>query len=274
MITKRDFCKMSAASLLTAGLWPGRLRAAENGQGAGNWTFLAVNDLHYYSAECTPWFEKVIAAMKLSAPHAEFCLLGGDLANDGEQGQLASVRDLFKTFGAPVYSVPGNHDYLNDDDRTAYDALYPGQLNQTFEHRGWQFVGLDTTDGLHFHDTAIHDSTFAWLRDNLPKLDRAKPTIIFTHFPLGEKVTNRPSNADPLLQMFIDFNLQAALSGHWHGFTEKTWRDAILTTDRCCSRVQNNHDGTSEKGWFVCQVQEGKLSRQFVEIPQELRTVR
>ena len=245
--------------MLARGWWPGRLRAAENGKGAGEWTFLAVNDLHYSSKECAPWFEKVVAAMKTSAPEAEFCILGGDQADGGKEEQFTSVRELFKTLGVPLFATPGNHDYPKDYDRTAYDAIFPGQLNQTFEHRGWQIIGLDTSDGTHVHDTTIHEPTFEWLHTNLPKLDRAKPTILFTHFPLGDKVTNRPLNADALLETLTEFNLQAALSGHFHAFTEKTWHDAILTTDRCCSRVRNNHDGTKEKGWFVCTVKDGKV---------------
>ncbi len=271
MTTRRQFCKLSAGALLAAGLWPGRLRAAENGKGDSDWTFLAVNDLHYSDAQCAPWFEKVVAAMKASAPKADFCIISGDQANGGTKEQLTSVRDIFKTLGMPFYTTPGNHDHVKDYDRTAYDAIFPGQLNQTFEHRGWQMIGLDTSDGTKSYGTTIHDSTFEWLRTNLPKLDKTKPTILFTHFPLGTKLIVRPLNAEALLGTLAEFNLQAALSGHWHGFTEETRHSTTLTTDRCCSRVRDNHDGTKEKGWFVCTVKDGTVSRRFIEIPEELR---
>jgi hypothetical protein len=176
MITRRQFTKLGAAALLAEGLWPGRLRAAENGLGDSDWSFIAVNDLHYSSAECTPWFEKVVLAMKASAPQAEFCILGGDLSDTGQKQQLAAVRDLFKNFGATVYSTPGNHDYFKNDDRAAYDELYPGQNNQSFEHRGWQFVGLDTTDGMAAYGTKIHDSTFEWLRWSSSRTSRSMRT--------------------------------------------------------------------------------------------------
>ena len=127
------------------------------------------------------------------------------------------------------------------------------------------------SDGVNASESTIHDSTFAWLRAILPRLDRAKPTIVFTHFPLGEKVTNRPVNADALLECLLDYNLQAAFSGHWHALTEHPWRRAVLTTDRCCSRIRFNHDGSKEKGWFVCTAKDGKITRRFVEIPAELQ---
>ena len=234
---RRQLLQSSAGALLAAGLWPGRLRAAENGQGE-NFTFIAVNDLHFKEDACGPWFEKVVSAMTQSAPNAEFCLLGGDLADSGTAAQLTGARDAFKSLNLPIYATPGNHDHLSDTDRKAYDEIWPGQANQSFAHRGWQIVGLDSSDGAQYQKTKIRPATFAWLDEQLPKLDKAKPTIIFTHFPLGAGVTYRPGNADALLERFLDFNVQAALSGHWHGFTEKSWHDTLLTTNRCCSRVR------------------------------------
>lgn len=270
-MNRREMLKLSASTLLSMGSWPGQLSAQENGKGEGDWTFIAVNDLHYEEAACGPWFEKVVAAMKASAPNAEFCLLGGDQANDGRPEQLAGVRDIFKSLGVPIYATPGNHDYSADATRKAYDDVFRGQLNQLFEHRGWQIVGLDSTEGSKFHDTSIQPSTFAWLDQNLVKLDPAKPTILWTHFPLGAGVTYRPRNANLLLERFRDFNLQGAFSGHWHGLSEKPWNNAVLTTDRCCSRVRGNHDQSKEKGWFVCRAKDGKVTREFVQIPEEIR---
>ncbi len=274
MLPRRKMIELSASALLASGLWPGRLAAEENGLGDSNWTFLAINDLHYLTEECGAFFTEIVAAMKASAPAAEFCLLGGDQADDGASGHLGAVKDIFSKLNIPIYATPGNHDYLLENDRAdraAYDKVFAGHLNHSFEHRGWQIVGLDTTEGTHYHDTSIQAETFAWLRDHLPKLDRAKPTILYTHFPLGAEVKYRPKNADDLLGMFRDYNLQAVLNGHYHAYTERTAGAVTITTDRCCSRVRFNHDGSTQKGWFVCTAKEGKIQRRFVEIPEGLR---
>lgn len=264
---RRDLLHMSAGALLSSGLWPGRLRAAGNGVGE-NFSFLTVNDLHFKENACAPWFEKIVAAMKASAPQAEFCLLGGDLADSGTRAQLSGVHTTFQGLKIPLYATPGNHDHLTDTDRKAYDEFFPGHLNQVFTHRGWQIIGLDSSQGAQYHDTQIQPATFAWLDENLPKLDKTRPTVLWTHFPLGKGVTYRPGNADALLERFLDYNVQAIFSGHWHGFTEKSLRNATLTTNRCCSRVRANHDKTPEKGWFVCEARDGKITRRFVEIPR------
>ena len=76
----------------------------------------------------------------------------------------------------------------------------------------------------------------------------------------------RPLNADDVLNRFLEFNLSAVFCGHYHGLTERKLRTTTITTDRCCSRVRSNHDGSKEKGWFVCRAMAlGEVTRQFVE---------
>ena len=264
-LTRRELLRLSAGGLLTLGLWPGRLRA-DNSTAARDFTFVVVNDLHFSEAACARWFEEAVTAVKASAPAAELCLIAGDLADDGASEQLAGVRDAFQKLEIPTYATIGNHDYLTATDRRSYEEIFRDQINYEFDHGGWQFVGLDTTQGVGWKNTMISSTTLAWLDDHLPRLDKRKPTVIFTHFPLGAEVSMRPLNADDLLNRFLDFNLSAAFCGHYHGLTERTLRSATIATDRCCARIRGNHDGSTEKGWFVCRATaSGDVTRRFVE---------
>ena len=260
LITRRKALHLGAGTLLALGLWPG---CAAQAAPSGSFRFLVVNDTHYMSPECGVWLEGVIRQMK--SANAEFCLMAGDLSDHGRPEELEAVRDIFSQLGIPTHFQIGNHDYLSQTDRAPYEKLFPGKLNYRFEHRGWQFVSLDTTEGLLYEKTTIQDSTFRWLDENLAQLDKSKPTVVLTHFPLGADVHYRPQNADRLLERLLDYNLQAVYSGHFHGFTERKLKAATLTTNRCCSLKRNNHDGTLEKGYFLCEASDGKISRTFVE---------
>lgn len=264
-LTRRQMLHRSAGSLLAAGLWPGVLRA-EGVADTGEFHFLVVNDIHYIDAKDGKWLEGVLAKMKGHAEKIDFCLLAGDLAEKGTAAELAPVRDLFQTLKLPVHVVIGNHDYVTQEDRKPYEQLFPNALNYHFEHRGWQFVGLDTSEGLRWQKTAVQPATLRWLDESVPKLDRKKPTVVFTHFPLGPTVTNRPTNADDVLARFKEHNLQAVFGGHFHGFTERQVGAVTLTTNRCCSFSKGNHDGTKEKGYFLCQAKDGKVRRTFVQV--------
>src|SRR5262249_54068613 len=135
-----------------------------------------------------------------------------------------------------------------------------------FEHRSWQLVALDSTQGQLSRNTSVQAPTLRWLDDMIPQLDKKRPTIVITHFPMGPFVIGRPKNADKVLDRFKEINLQAVFSGHWHGFTERKVGPVTLTTDRCCSFRRQNHDGTKEKGYFLCHAKDGKILRSFVEV--------
>ena len=54
-----------------------------------------------------------------------------------------------------MYPVIGNHDYVTQNNRKAYLEAFPLRLNYYFHHHGWQFIGLDTTEGLRYEKTTI-----------------------------------------------------------------------------------------------------------------------
>lgn len=259
--------KLSAGALLTLGLWPGALRAATAVPPAGEFTFVAINDTHYMSPECAGWLERVVAQIKAERP--EFVLHAGDLVDDGKRAHLAAVRGIFGKIGVPVYVQIGNHDWLTQTDRTAYEEIFPNRVNYAFEHRGWQFLGLDSSDGVRYEKTSVSEVTLRWIDARLPALDRTRPLVLFTHFPLGDGVKYRPTNADALLDRFRHHNLQAVFNGHFHGYTEHLVGAATVTTNRCCALKRFNHDGTKPKGFFVCTAKDGRIARRFVEVSAE-----
>jgi predicted MPP superfamily phosphohydrolase len=267
-ICRRELLRGGLAAFLTLSAWPGVLAASEVSHRP--FKFIVVNDTHYMSPECGVWLESALVQMR-SHEGVEFCLVAGDLVEKGERAHLAAVRDLFSGLGMPVYTQIGNHDYLVQNDRRAYEELFPGRINYSFRHQGWQFVGLDSSHGTRYEKTYIQPSTFAWLDRNLPKLDVNRPTVIFTHFPLGANVTYRPLNADYLLKQFQAFNLRAIFSGHFHGFTERVVQDSIATTNRCCALKRSNHDGTRERGFLLCTAEDGHVHRRFIEVPLPAR---
>jgi hypothetical protein len=266
VINRREMLRASAGTLLALGLWPGVLRAEGESQGE-DFSFIAVNDFHYVDEKCGEWLQTAVSKMKECSPKPELCLMSGDFTDDGTVEQFAATRDIMKGLAVPTYGVIGNHDWRKNDDRKPYEEIFPDRLNYHFEYRGWQFVGLDTTEGLKAMQVKICDETLHWVDENVPKLDKKKPLMLLSHFQLGPKIRNRPTNADALLERFKEHNLRAAFCGHFHGFTESKLGEAVFTTNKCCSLKKANHDRTKEKGFFFCQIKNGAIHRAFIEIP-------
>lgn len=265
-MNRRRWLRLGAGAVLGTSLWPGCARFAGNGRG-GNFRFIVLNDTHYFSPKCPAWFEHVRASVRSHAPRPDFCLMVGDLAEHGTSVELGAMRDVLQSFEMDFHVVIGNHDYASATDRAPWDQLFPNHLNYRFEHRGWQFVGLDSTQGTDWQKTRIPASTLNWADAQVKRLDAAAPTVLFTHFPIGAEVTYRPLNADDLLDRFGSINLVAAFNGHFHGLTERKHGNTVLTTNRCCAISRDNHDRSTEKGYFLCTAQEGTISREFIPVP-------
>lgn len=255
---------LSAGLLLATGRWPGALLARDTPPPPGAFRFVVVNDTHYMSPECVDWLTRAVARMQAERP--DFILHLGDLVERGHREHLMIVRDLFAAAKVPCYVQIGNHDHLIDGDRSAYEELFPDRVNYSFSHQGWQFVGVDTCMGSSSSNVVISDATLAWLEAHLKTLDRARPLVLFTHFPLAEGVRYRPRNAETLLSLLLPFNLQGVFNGHFHAATERSFGGAFVVTNRCCALKRNNHDGTPEKGFVVCDAKDGRLSRRFVAV--------
>jgi hypothetical protein len=264
-LSRRQMLRLGAGVLLAHGCWPGALLAEGAGHPA-DFHFAVVNDIHYLDDRCGRWLERLTCQLKAHPEKIAFCLVAGDLAEDGKASQLQPVRDHLKELGVPAHVVIGNHDYQRPDDRKAYEELFPDRLNYNFEHGGWQFIGLDNSDGPRAKGVAAPAATLRWLDTTLPKLDRMKPTVVFTHFPLGPWVIHRLTNADDLLGRFKEYNLRAIFNGHFHALTERQVGQVTITTNRCCSFSRENHVGPKEKGYFLCHARDGKIERNFVEM--------
>ncbi len=205
--------------MLALGFWPGCARWSDAGRG-DDFSFVVINDAHFQSPRCPAWFERVSASVRSQNPKPEFCLMVGDLAEHGTQNELGAMRDVLRSLRMDAYAVPGNHDSISNTDSSAWEQLFPRSRNYHFEHRGWQIIGLDSTQGTDSQNTRIQPATMSWLDQRLPKMRPSMPTIVFTHFPLGILVPMRPLNADDVLARFKEFNLVAVFDGHFHGFTE------------------------------------------------------
>ena len=265
MSRREAVAKLSAAALLSLGIWPGALRAGNSASIGDDFRFVAINDTHYLTPECGQWLERVMTLIRAEKP--EFCLHIGDLVDKASPEAHAAMKEILSKLDLPVYVQIGNHDYVAQNDRSTYEANFPERINYRFEHRGWQFVSVDSTEGKHFEKTVISEETFRWVDAELPKLDRARPLVLFTHFPLADGVKMQPLNANAFLERFRDHNLQAVFNGHFHGYTEHPFHNALVTTNRCCALKRDNFDGTKEKGFFVCEANAGRVTRRFVQVP-------
>ena len=149
---------------------------------------------------------------------------------------LGGVREIVERCGVPHHLVLGNHDVacLSKPDLLARSGAAGKAPTCSFNRGGVHFVVLDTNrfeDGSDYApdnmpedwgDSWLGDAQLAWLADDLAAAGK-KPTIIFSHAELGERIT--ADGEDPHVakdaaaaRVIIESapNVRAVIAGHNH----------------------------------------------------------
>ena len=113
----------------------------------------------------------------LQAMKPDFIIQLGDIVSEGDASHYRQAVSLLDAeLAAPLFTVIGNHDRSRpngDADKTFYEAVF-GPRDYFFDHRGWRFICLDTSD------RKLTKPQLEWLASVL-KTD--KPKAVFTHVP-------------------------------------------------------------------------------------------
>ena len=145
-----------------------------------------------------------------------FVIGAGDITewptNAAMKGYDTLLSDRLKF---PAYDVLGNH----DDGGRAYSPTMinwlkkkHGDLSYTFEKGGVVFIGLwSKFDPKGKPAQPLTKEALAYLKEQLAKLPRGKPVVIFTHL-CHDAMTNR----DELVDTIGKSNVIMVLGGHYH----------------------------------------------------------
>lgn len=168
-----------------------------------------------------------------------FTLIAGDLIFDSMSQQEARARGFFelflaemKSFRAPYWTVPGNHDHFGiirsrshvPETHPLYNRgmyrHYFGPEYYSFNYGGVHFIGLDTVqpdDSAYFG--GVDSLQLAWLARDVAAVPASTPIVTFCHIPLA-------SGFDPL----IGYNGMALVSGIAHSSMGTSFRHTGANT--------------------------------------------
>jgi 3',5'-cyclic AMP phosphodiesterase CpdA len=250
-LSRRSFFKLagvSAAAALGKGLLPPHafqlIDVAEAAETKPKFTFAYISDAHLYEQKLNDRFVRAImkAVDDVNAldPQPDFVLMGGDLAQLGQRKELELGRDILKMVKAPLRMMVGEHDWFLDMGQ-AWREFF-GPENYSFDHKGVHFVTImsvqekdfwtergmtpmqrmQTVAGL---DNALQsrfevgEAGRRWLADDLAKVDKATPVVVFSHSPLYKYYRNWnfwTEDADQVQAILRPFNQVTVLHGHTH----------------------------------------------------------
>jgi 3',5'-cyclic AMP phosphodiesterase CpdA len=253
-LPRRDFFKVmsaSIASIAVKGLVvPHSFQLVEVANAeplpgaAEKFTFAYVSDTHLYTPEVNDQFiraaSRAIDDVNRLDPQPDFVLFGGDLAQLGQRTELEIGRQLLKDVKAPIRMMVGEHDWYLDLGASWKEFF--GEPTYSFDHKGIHFVvlmsvmekdfwtakgltpmermktvaGLDNSAQSSFEVGAEQRE---WLKNDLAKVDKNTPLIVFSHSPLYKLY--KPWNfwtddAEQVQALLKPFKTVTVIHGHTH----------------------------------------------------------
>lgn len=206
--------------------------------------FAYISDTHLYERELNERFVNaaIRAVQDVNAldPPPDFVLFGGDLAQLGQPKELELGKQILRELKVPVKMMVGEHDWFLDMGEK-WQELF-GPPNYSFDHKGVHFIvlmsvnekdfwternmtpmermltvaGLDNPLQSRFE---VGEAGRQWLRQDLAKVPKTTPIVIFSHSPLYKYY--RPWNfwtedAEAVQEMLFPYQSVTVIHGHTH----------------------------------------------------------
>jgi len=167
--------------------------------------------------------------------NADFVVLAGDLADQGEVAAYEVLRDLIAPLAMPCHITLGNH-----DDPVAFLSIFgadlgdsKGRVSRVVDAGGYRVIVLDTTTP-GTHGGALCEGRRDWLSTRLDEA-RDRPLIVVMHhhanrlsLPVDEIPLADGTGFAGLLQRHPDVRM--VISGHVHIVTAGLWHGIPMTT--------------------------------------------
>jgi predicted phosphodiesterase len=206
-------------------------------KGGTDVTFFVIGDTHFGGAGVEATNRQMIAAMNALPGTAYPASIGGtvaqprgvlhcgDVTDFGTSGQWSAFEKLYGLTGKegelkfPIFECPGNHDRANAIGQTVMKGIERrhGGLAYSWNWDDVHFVCLDT------HPTT---ENLAWLKDDLAKVGRQAPVVIFFHYTLVGFLSDMWSEhqKEALAEAIDGFNVSVIFTGHWHDAGRSDWK--------------------------------------------------
>lgn len=246
-INRRDFIK--GTGILMAGsvlpLTTIELAFANSQQ---NFTFAYISDSHIQHIKGKQFVRnwdrgliRAVAETNLMDPKPDFVIYGGDLAQLGKKEEIDHGLELLSGLRHKIYYVMGEHDYYLDLGEYWENQLGPQYYS--FDHKGVHFVvlnsiltyddwtynrwssgeermnvmaGLDNPNGSPF---MVGEKQRVWLKEDLAKVDKDTPLVVFSHSPLQKLFKNWnfwTEDAEQVQALLQQFKKVTVFYGHVH----------------------------------------------------------
>ena len=239
-----------------------------------DFTFVQVSDTHVgvKNPDYNARFSEAVRRINDLKP--AFVIHTGDALQTWSPENAALFKEIGKSLAAPIHIAPGNHDIQGIKDK-GFEAVKVwndafGTDQQTFEHEGCVFIGLDSN--LYNSGLAAEKEQMTHLKEELRKA-KGKRIFIFEHHPLfldkpGDPngnyyLVDEPARGE-VLKLLKQYKVEAVLTGHVHRHLQSEFDGITFLSTPATSFSCAEDKGLV--GYRVFSVSAGGFTSRFVDL--------
>jgi 3',5'-cyclic AMP phosphodiesterase CpdA len=200
--------------------------AAATAAPTDDFMFVQLSDTHWgfsgeaVNPEAKNTLKKAVAAVNSMPTQPDFIVFTGDLTHITEDAQerrrrMGEFRDIVAGLKVKdLRFMPGEHDASFDKGEVFKEFF--GDTHYAFDHKGVHFIALDNVSD---PGAIVGDAQLAWLKQDLAKLDRAQPIVVFTHRPLFDLYPDwdwATRDGDAVIDALMPYQRVEVFYGHIH----------------------------------------------------------
>lgn len=217
----------------------GQANAAEAG-----FSFAQVSDSHLgfdkpVNTNVTGTFQEALDRVTGMADKPAFLIHTGDITHLSKPEQFDTAAQLLGATKLQTYTVPGEHDILEDDRKSYLNRYGKGTHGDgwySFNTHGVHFIGLVNVVNLQGNGLGdLGHAQLEWLEKDVAHLSASTPVVVFAHVPLW--IVNQDwgwgtKDGAQALSYLKRFGSVTVLNGHIHQVMQKVEGHVAFHTAR------------------------------------------
>jgi Icc protein len=207
-------------------------------------TFAQVSDSHLgfdkpVNADVTGTFHEALNHVTGMADKPGFIIHTGDITHLSKPEQFDTGAQLLKSTGLQVYTVPGEHDILEEDRKSYLNRYGKGTQGDgwySFNAHGIHFIGL--VNVVNLQGAGLGDlgkPQLEWLEKDVKPLSSSTPIVVMAHVPLWIVYQDwgwGTADGAQALTYLKRFGSVTVLNGHIHQVMQKVEGHVAFHTAR------------------------------------------
>ena len=232
-LTCMSWAGAAAVWSISGGILTSRLIGSAEAAETKGFSFAQVSDSHLgfdkpVNTNVTGTFEEALKKVTSQADKPAFIIHTGDITHLSKPKEFDDGSQLLKATGLQVYTVPGEHDVLEEDRKSYLNRYGKGTKGDgwySFNAHGVHFVGLVNVIDLQGAGLGtLGKPQLEWLEKDVAGLTASTPIVVFAHVPLWIAYQDwgwGTADGAQALTYLKKFGSVTVLNGHIHQVMQK-----------------------------------------------------